>query len=251
MTPAQASGRYDFVEDVPIQGPTDPGMRAAACWWTQNVLPVKSPACVDCKGPVPLWAKNPTAWGGGWPQYGGNGGPNCGPSPIRYGSRAVAGFALDAAGDPAATLASDQQTWVISALNNLNTQIGQATGTSCPGWQDAGTSFAAAVGCFQLWANFNRKGSLRTDGVLDQDTLTVLQAVAAAHPADFPTPFPAAAPATLPEPPPVTAATVPPPPPVEKKGRFEFSTGAKIALGVASAIAVGGVVYTATRKRTQ
>ena len=133
ITPAQAHGHPDFVTDVPIQGPTDPGMRAAACWWTQNVLPVQSPACVDCKGPIPLWAKNPTAWGGGWPQYGGNGGGNCTPTwygdRVRIGSRSVAGFALDGPSDPPATLSSDQQAWVVSALTILNTQIGQSTGT--------------------------------------------------------------------------------------------------------------------------
>ena len=70
-TPAQVSGRYDFVTDVPIQGPTDEGIRAADCWWTQNVLPQPSgngsksgapgpgPACSDCNGPIPRWVNRP------------------------------------------------------------------------------------------------------------------------------------------------------------------------------------------------
>lgn len=92
QTPAQVSGNYDFVNDVPIQGPTDPGMRAASCWWTQNVLPVKDPACVDCKGPVPTWARNPSAWGGGPAEYTGNGYPcGWGKEMVRYGDRGMIG----------------------------------------------------------------------------------------------------------------------------------------------------------------
>lgn len=281
-TPAQVSGRYDFVTDVPIQGPTDEGMRAASCWWTQNVLPVKKPACVDCTGPIPKWANNPTSWGGGWPQYGGNGGPSCRGEFVQHNGRRVAGFALDgaprgwsvedyrdagslaAAGDPAATLTSDQQAWVVSTLNTLNTNIGQRTGTSCPGWQDAGTSLAAAVGCFQLWANANGKGSLRSDGVLDQDTLKALITVAQAHASDFPTMYPTAPPASAPpEPPPQPAtpaaapaapvpAAPPEPPPVDVSGavvKAHMTKNAKIAIAAASAIAVGGIIYTATRRK--
>src|SRR5262249_31799998 len=36
QTPAQAYGSPDFVTDVPVQGPTDEGLRAQACWWVQN-----------------------------------------------------------------------------------------------------------------------------------------------------------------------------------------------------------------------
>lgn len=255
-TPAQVSGNYNFVTDVPVQGPTDPGMRAAACWWTQNVLPVKSPACVDCNGPTPLWANNPTAWGGGWPQYGGNGGSNCsGDRVVRRGSRQVAGFSLDGPIDPPATLSSDQQTWVVATLVNLNTQIGQSTGSSCQSWQPPSTNLAAAVSCFQGWYNANGRGSLRTDGVLDRDTLNALVGTAAAHPADFTTPFPAASVVPPPAPPPVVApAVVPEPPPVPATSMLssipKLSTNAMIGIGVAATtIVVGGVVYVATRSR--
>jgi hypothetical protein len=283
ITPAQAYGHPDFVTDVPIQGPTDEGIRAADCWWTQNVLPVRKPACVDCRGPIPLWAKNPTAWNGGPPEYGGNGGPNCRGEILVHNGRRVAGFALDghdgvrgwsvaeyrdggslsAAGDPAATFTSDQQAWVVATLNSLNTNIGQSTGTSCTSWQDAGTNLAAAVGCFQFWANGNGKGSLRTDGVLDQDTLKLLVQTAQAHAGDFPTMFPTAP--AVPEPPPAPAAPAAPvapaapaappppePPPVDNSGAVVeagMTKNAKLALGIASAIVVGGVVYTATRRR--
>ncbi|KKM19082.1 hypothetical protein LCGC14_1659220 [marine sediment metagenome] len=57
MTPAQANPDVaDFVTDVATQGPTDEGIRAADCWYVQNVLPAQ-PACVDCKGPIPRWAQ--------------------------------------------------------------------------------------------------------------------------------------------------------------------------------------------------
>jgi hypothetical protein len=170
----------------------------------------------------------------------------------------------------------------------LNRQITGTTGTFCSSWQEPGTNLAAAVGCFQTWANANGKASLRNDGVLDEDTLCALISVTVAHPDDFPTPFPnmgqrcygggappAAAPAAVPEPPPMPAASaaapaaapppaapaapVPEPPPVtavtasEEKGLREklssLSRNEKIALGVASAITVGGVIYTATRKK--
>jgi hypothetical protein len=294
-TPAQAYGHPDFVTDVPIQGPTDEGIRAADCWWTQNVLPKPPgngqdgprPSCVDCTGPIPTWANNPTAWGGGPRAYGGNGGNDCGNrwirEPVRRAGRYVAGFALDGTGDPAAALASDQQGWVNSALSMLNRRITATTGSSCASWQEPGTNLAAAVGCFQGWVNGNGKGSLRTDGVFDDDTLNALISVAEAHPDDFPTPYPDDADTTtttaaaLPNPPPAPAATVtvpaaaaatppppasppppagstmpePPPMPVaEAKSKLRsLNTNEKIALGVASAIVAGGVIYTATRKK--
>ena len=289
-TPAQVSGRYDFVTDVPIQGPTDEGIRAADCWWTQNVLPQPpsngstggrgpGPACTDCNGPIPMWANNPLRWNGGPTEYGGNGGPNCWGEQIRHDGRSVAGFALDAASDPELTsLTSDQIVWVVDALTTLNQQITQATGTTCKTgiysktWQDMGPSKILSmdsIGCFQVWYNANSGGSLRTDGVLDQDTLSALQATAAAHPADFTTPYPAApsgtvpsaaqsasgavpsAPSAVPEPPPVTPI-VPPsdkkPPPDEKKEGL--STGAKLGIAAGATVVAGGIVYALAMRST-
>jgi hypothetical protein len=251
MTPAQASGRYDFVTDVPVQGPTDEGIRAADCWWVQNRLPANKTTCTDRRtGPVPMWANRPASWGGGWPEYGGNGGPNCSPEQVRYGGCAARGFSLDGASDPAASVSSDQQAWVVSTLTNLNTQIGQATGTACASWQDPGANLAAAVGCFQSWYNYNANGQLRTDGVLDQDTLNAIQSTAAAHTSDFPTPYPAAATAAPAAPAPTTAATTtvpePPPMPIEKKG---LSRNAMIGIGVAGAAVLGTVVVVAVKGR--
>jgi hypothetical protein len=261
VTPAQASGNYDFVTDVPIQGPTDPGIRAADCWWTQNVLPVKKPACVDCNGPIPTWARNPSAWGGGPAEYSGNGYPNgWGKEAVRYHGSRARGFTLGAAGDSTATLTGDQQTWVVNALINLNQQIGQATGSSCRGWLDlSGTiswsavpgmvqpiEITAATKCFQSWYNANLQGTLRTDGVLDQDTLNSLVRTATAHSVDFPTPFPASSPVVASAPslvapsvPDPVPAPVPAPPP-EKEG---LSMGAKIGIAAAGTFVVGGLVY--------
>ena len=53
VTPAQAYGHPNFVDDVPIQGPTDEGMRRLACCYSRS-LPQKPP-CVDCEGPLPMW----------------------------------------------------------------------------------------------------------------------------------------------------------------------------------------------------
>jgi hypothetical protein len=218
MTPAQASGHPNFVTDVPVQGPTDEGIRAADCWFAQNRLPAK-PACVDCNGPVPEWAR--TSGVGDLMET------------ISFGGNGALGFALGGPGDPDvfATLTAAQQTWVQASLLLLNSKIMAASGTSCPTWVDPGVNLKAAVGCFQLWYNVNYgtgQGSkaLRTDGVVDADTLASIQMIASLHAADFNVPFPAAA-------------------GVPAKG---LSTGAMVGIGVAGAAAVGGVIYTATRK---
>ena len=44
-TPAQASGHQNFVTDVPVQGPTDEGIRAASCHFAAT-LPARPP-CVE------------------------------------------------------------------------------------------------------------------------------------------------------------------------------------------------------------
>ena len=62
LTPRQAAsqmrqaGTYaDWVTDVPIQGPTDPGIRRADCWWKNNVLD----KVTDSQGAVvPRWTQH-------------------------------------------------------------------------------------------------------------------------------------------------------------------------------------------------
>lgn len=214
MTPAQASGRYDFVTDVPVQGPTDEGMRAADCWYAQNVLPAQ-PACVDCKGsPVPQWTNNSICPGNRL-TYSGLG------EQVRYGGKSVVGFG--APSDPAATLTPAQQAWVVGTLTALRTLIG----TACPSWVDLSPNLTAsqamsgaAIGCFQSWYNENNKASmLRTDGVLDEDTLCALVLTAGLHPVDVQTTFPdpnkqhCQAYATTPSVPTVTPSPTPTPSP--------------------------------------
>lgn len=226
MTPAQASGQPDFVTDWPVQGPTDEGIRAADCRFAQDRLPAK-PACVDCNGPVPPWAR--TA---------GLGGPIM--ETISFGGKGARGFALGGTGDPDIfdALNAAQVAWINNTLVKLNDQIVKASGTSCPTWTDPSAGpWKNAVGCFQIWWNANLaspKGPgkvMRTDGVVDSDTLAALQTVAAMHPADFPTGFPGPAPAM-------------PPAAIEKKG---LSTGAMVGIGVGGAAVLGGIVYAATR----
>ena len=236
MTPEQAYGHPVFVTDVRVLGPTDVGLRGADCWWAQNRLPGR-PACVDCSGPVPQWAKNSLCPGTQNPGLG----EGLMFETISYGGGSARGFALGGPGDPDiySTLSAAQQTWVQGALTLLNNKVMQATGTACPGWVDPGVNLAAAVGCFQLWYNTNygppkAPGKpLRTDGVVDADTLASIQMIAGLHPADFNVPFPAAPPA------PVT-----PTPAVAKEG---LSTGAMVGIGVAGAAVLGGIVWAATR----
>lgn len=215
-TPAQASG-HPTLNDVPVQGPTDPGMREADCWFAQNRLPAH-PACVDCKGPIPMWAQSKGLLG-------------------EWGGVAAPGFALAAAGDPEVwtKLTPEQQTWVRNVLVRLNTRIVQVTKTTCPTW---GPAIPAAAGCFQAWFNATNPTTsgggwtggtrrLRTDGVFDRDTLDALITTRQIHAADFPILFPGS------------------PPEAEKKG---LSTGAMVGIGVVGATALGGVIYAATRK---
>ena len=223
MTPAQATG-HPTLDDVPVSGPTDPGIWSADCHFMQTVLPTpEKAACVDCKGPIPMWANHSTPHGVG--------------EQISFGGRRARGFGIGKAGDPDAwvQLNAAQQTWVAGTLNKLNDLIVKQTGTSCPTW---GPAIPAAAGCFQGWFNGAKLGltgrdgapiTLRTDGVFDQDTLDALRTVAALNPKDFTTPFPGTEMAG-------TGST--------KK----LSTGAMVGIGVGGAAVLGGIVYAATRK---
>lgn len=218
MTPAQASG-HPTLEDVPVAGPTDPGMRAGDCWFAQNVVP-----------------KHPyTGCGDQIMQNSGVG------EQISFGGAHTRGFSLAAAGDPDAWVQLDagQQTWVMNTLVKLNDQIFKATNTTCPTF---GPSITAAGGCFQRWFNAQKMGLtkrdgspvvLRTDGVFDQDTLDALRTVVALHAADFPTPFP---------------GTEMPGTGIEKK---KLSTGAMVGIAAAGATVLGGIAYVATRKKSR
>jgi hypothetical protein len=232
VTPAQASGQPNFVTDWPVQGPTDPGIRAGDCWFAQNQLPAK-PACVDCDGPVPAWART-TGLAGGQAM-----------ETISFGGVGVAGFAVGGAGDPDVFdgLDAAQQIWVRDALVKLNDYVTSTSKTSCPTWTDPRLNpLSGAVGCFQSWfnANFSKAASqtLRADGVLDEDTLCALATVTGVyHAPDFTTPFPdPLGKHCQVKPAPATA--------VEKKG---LSTGAVVGIGAAGVAVVGGLVYAATR----
>jgi hypothetical protein len=222
-TPAQASGHPNFIVDVPIQGPTDEGIRAADCWYRQNMLPAR-PACVDCEGPIPMWAQSKGLLG----------------SRVSFGGRGALGFALAAPSDPDIwdKLTADQQKWVADTLAKLNNLIVSTTGTTCPQW--APTIHQAGF-CFQAWFNGAKLGFtkadgspliLRTDGMFDQDTLDALRTTVALNPKDFTTPFP--------------GTTLPGLVKEEKKG---LSTGAMVGLAAGGAAVLGGIIYVATRKK--
>lgn len=224
MTPAQAYG-HPTLDDVPVSGPTDPGILKADCWFAQNILPTpRQAACVDCKGPIPMWTQTKGLLG----------------EQVSFGGSAVRGFSLAAAGDPDAwtQLAPDQQKWVTSSILALDGKIRAQTGTACPGMSSG--SITGIAGCFQNWFNSSKLGltkadgsplTLRTDGVFDQDSLDALRTVAALNPKDFPTPFPGTE----------MAGTGT----VAKPG---LSTGAIVGIAAGGATVLGGVIYVATRK---
>ncbi len=235
MTPAQADPSVNnFVTDVATQGPTDEGMRAADCWFVQHVIPAR-PACVDCEGPIPMWAQQSLSAVRG--ESAGIG------ERISFGGNTVLGFGIGAMGDPEiwTKLSTEQQTWVVSTLTKLNELIVKSTGTTCPTW---GPSIIAAGGCFQGWYNANYLPlnpaaiQLRTDGVFDEDTLCALIVQAAINPPEFPAAFPDPAKRYCQVP---AAALVP----EEKK---KLSTGAMVGIGIAGAAVVGGIGYAVMRR---
>jgi len=222
VTPAQAYGHPDFVNDWPVQGPTDPGIRAADCRYAQKLPTPQEAPCVDCKGPVPMFARTKGLLG----------------EQVSFGGRNVRAFALAKAGDPDVweKLTPGQQAWLAGVKQKLNDLIVQTTGTKCATWGPNVTSQGATT-CFQNWYNSYGLTQLRTDGVLDQDTLSALIETAQAHPNDFPQ-FPGQAqPGTPPE---VAAA--------DAVGPKKLSTGAIVGIAAAGAAALGGAIYVATRK---
>jgi hypothetical protein len=247
-TPAQHYGHPRFADDYPWDGGYGEGERRSACRNAANIT-AKRPGG-ECSGILPSWITN----------Y-----PSGMLSGISLNGRPIPGFGIGQAPDVFATLTPAQQSWVQTTLSTLNSKI-LAASKPCATWSDPIVSLAAAVGCFQTWANslqvpLSPGGALRTDGVVDQATLTALLALATQiHPEDFPTPFPAT-PATAPvqaaaqaagaaavavSPTPVAAQPLTPAgKPVERhKG---LSTGAKVGIGVGVAGALGGIVYAVTR----
>lgn len=213
-TPAQAAaimhanGTYgDWVTDVPVQGPTDPGIRAAGCWWKNNVLD----KVTDRQGAVvPRWTQSSVLCYDGRPCVG-----TLGQSPT----------ATDAGPLPGIwpKLAPAESAWVLSTLTQLNALILKAGNKPCATWPaDPTKAIPAAVACFQGWYNANVKPGLETDGTLDRKTLCALIDVSRQHAADFPTAYPGV---------------------VECGGLFTLSsTLAKVGIGVAAVALVGGTV---------
>ena len=221
MTPAQAAGFPRFVADVPVQGPTDQGMRSADCRNVRDMLPANTAGCTN-EGTVPMQSfVAPRHFPGmvGERLYGGG-----------------VGFALGDA-EIWTKLSAAQQKWIVDSLTMLNNLIYQSTGTTCPTW---GPSITAIGGCFQAWFNANMKGTtkadgtpavLRTDGVFDQDTLDALRTVAALDPGHFTTPYPGTQLPGL------------------EKQEEGLSKGAMAGIAVGGAAVVGGVIWALTKKK--
>jgi hypothetical protein len=228
LTPRQAAqvmhdeGTYgDWVEDVPIQGPTDRDIRTAGCWWKDNVLD----KATDSAGRiVPQWTQNSLCIGNRMMSSGIGG---VGES-IRRGG--ALGAPAAAAGPPPgiwSKLADAESQWVLATLTQLNTLILKSGNKPCASWPaDPTKAPPAAVACFQGWYNANAGGSLPTDGTLDRATLCALVAVTKEHAADFPTPYPGI-PLCL------SALSMP----------------MKIGIGVAAAAVVGGTIAVISKKK--
>lgn len=230
-TPAQASGHPNFVTDVPVQGPTDEGLRAADCWFAQNRLPARS-SCADCGGSSPMQQSSGLVG-----------------ERVAFGGRGALGFAVGAAGDPEiwSKLSNDQQMWVSNTLNKLNDMVVKQSGTTCPTW---GPAINLAGGCFQSWYNANYaapKGpnkALRSDGVFDEDTLCGLITVAGIHATELPTPFPDPSKQYCQVAPVATSSSG------LVGTKKKLSTGAMVGIGAAGAAVLGGI-YAATRPHSR
>ena len=248
-TPAQHYGHPRFADDYPWDGGYGEGERRSACRNAANIT-AKRPGG-ECSGILPSWITN----------Y-----PSGMLSGISLNGRPIPGFGIgQTSSDIFATLTPAQQSWVQTTLGTLNSKI-LAGSKPCATWADPTSNLAAAVACFQSWANslpqapLTPGGALRTDGAFDQATMAALLALAAhIHPEDFPTPFPAT-PATAPvqaaaqsagaaavaaSPTPVAASTATPTPAAHE--HHGLSTGAKVGIGVGVAGAVGTAIYFATR----
>lgn len=166
---------------------------------------------------------------------------------LSRGGRGAIGFSLGFAlgGDEIWTkLTPDQQMWVGTSLNALNTQIVATTGTQCPTW---GPAINLAGGCFQVWYNANYaapKGpskAIRADGVFDEDTLCALIMIAQLKGKTyFPTPFP--------DP---SGKYCAPPAPVAAASDQKVSTAKMLGFGALAALGVGGIAYAATHKKSR
>jgi hypothetical protein len=233
-TPAQASNRMqragtygDWVNDVPVQGPTNPDMRAFGCYWKNNVLD----KVTDYQGAVvPRWTQHSLCIGNRLVESGiGNaseirragvrvGALSADPAAPPAGASATTTAPAPSAQTPATTqaaappgiwskLSDSESHWIAATLIQLNTLIVKAGNKPCTTWpadllQDSPTAvfrMPEAVACFQSWFNTNSKPShaLRTDGNLNDATLCALLAVTQQHAADFPTPYPGRPPCGL------------------------------------------------------
>jgi hypothetical protein len=234
-TPAQAAdiahrdGTYqDWVTDVPVQGPTDPGIRAAGCWWKENVLD----KVTDRQGAiVPRWTQSSTLCMAGRPVRTGVAGlgetiqMHLGPNPTLTPKPSAGSPTSGTASSPPGVwskLAATESQWVMNTLTQLNALILKAGNKPCATWPaDPTKNQSAAVACFQGWFNANGKPAepLRTDGTLDEASLCALVAVTKQHAGDFTVQYPGS--------------------PSCGGG---LSTLAKVGIGVGALVVVGGTI---------
>ena len=165
---AEMSGCTSCVQMGRPQGPTDPGIRCAACAWVKALGVSGQEYCQTCQ----LARNEMIVSNGSTP-------------PIFISGRPACGFGVGAA-DAYSTLTSAQQTWVQTALFawvTLPATVQWLAGTNGACTAITTTSYAAAAACFQTWFNSTAAGgSLQTTGVIDSMTLAALVATAANAP---------------------------------------------------------------------
>lgn len=272
LSPAQAAalaqerGTYgDWVRDVPVEGPTDEGIRRAGCWWKDHVLsratdcegrtvPASTQSSVLCRGGLPfsgISGVETVRRGGrvvgalGQPAAPAAAAPGGGTAPTTTAAPAPAPAPTASAPATAASappglwakLSSAEAHWVAATLVTLNALIIKAGNKPCATWPadllasdaTATAKLPAAVACFQGWANTNLQPPklLRLDGVLDEPTLCALVETTRRHSPDFPDKYPGST--------------------LMICGWNGLPVYAKIGAGVGAAAVIGGTIWAISR----
>jgi len=214
VTPAQATGHPTF-DDFGPGGPTNSGDRAADCWYANHALPAR-PACSDCDGVIPPWAKRSNGLLG---------------ERISLGGQDVVGFGNVGVGET--KLATPGSIWkfVIQTSIPLNA-------TSCAAAEQSYRAGVQATGASVL--NF-----VCPDGS-DKISTTVLYGGTQSYPVTVGIPVSIGGQTVT-----VVSAEQIQPGPTEPTGLEKpsgLSTGAVVGITAVGAVVVGGVTYLIARR---
>lgn len=101
---------------------------------------------------------------------------------LSHGGRQVAGYGLAgdfglSGADIYAALSDEQRTWIVGAMQAFEDAIKSKGAGACPAWPQSFQTQAdvkGAVQCTQAWIAAGGN-AIRTDGVLDEETLCAIQ----------------------------------------------------------------------------